>query len=152
MLPISSHASAAIALPADHPTGEDSARWIAQEHAVLVRRLARLQKQISQLVLNHEAQLQHWQQQLMRQSILLMLERTRGDWGLSGQVARRLTTGDRQVAHTLAHAAADALICRTGCAGDGHHWRDGEVCRLSGQACVAADTATGQAAINRKQE
>lgn len=117
------------------------AKWAApranDEQLLLIKHMARLQKQMSQLVLGYESQLQHWKHQLMRQSTQLMLERTRGDWGIAG--------GDRvcpsaaphaKVSHTVAHAEAEALICRTGCVMDEHHWRDGELCKRSGQVCA----------------
>lgn len=111
-----------------------------QEHLVLVKHLARLQKQMSQLVHSYESQLRHWQRQLMRQSIRLMLERTRGDWGLVRARATTWHAADPQVRGTLAVAEAEALICRTGCVMDDQHWREGDLCRLSGRDCVAASS------------
>ena len=122
------------------------APWLAteplpqQEHLALVRHLARLQKQMSQLVHGYEAQLRHWQRQLMQQSIRLMLERTRGDWGLARARAGVRPAADPQVLGTLAAAEAEALICRTGCVMDEQHWREGDLCRLNGRDCVAASS------------
>ncbi|GAB4090503.1 hypothetical protein [Hydrogenophaga soli] len=113
-------------------TGEDL------EHLLLIRRLAALQQRVSQLVLSYEAQLAHWKHQLMRQSVRLMLERTRADWGLV--VTPRPEHAPRQGAQqVLVQAQARAVVCRTGCQMDGDHWRQGDQCRLSGQDC--ADSA-----------
>lgn len=114
-----------------------------REHVALIKRMARLQVQMSQLVLAYEAQLKHWQSQLMLQSIRLLLERTRAEWGLSHAPTRSTPA----VANTWATAEADALICRTGCQLEGDHWREGERCKLNGRACVVGasgvDATTG---------
>lgn len=116
-----------------------TAHWVEHEQVVLVKRLARLQKQMSQLVLSYEAQLFHWQRQLMRQSTRLMLERTRGEWGLlRGPSAREPHPHMREA---MASAETDALICRTACVMDEHHWRDGELCKRTGQVCVLTPEA-----------
>lgn len=107
-----------------------------QEHLALLRQMARLQKQMSQLVHGYEAQLRRWQQQLMLQSIRLMLERTRGNWGLLRTHSDAGQLADPRVLGSVAAAEADALICRTGCVMDVQHWRDGDLCRLSGRSCV----------------
>lgn len=134
-------ASPATAATTQHsPAVPPATRWTApradDEPLLLLKRMARLQKQMSQLVLGYEAQLQHWQRQLMRQSTRLLLERTRTEWGLTGQGPRPSAAANAQVAHTVAHAEAEALICRTGCVMDEHHWRDGELCKRSGQVCA----------------
>jgi hypothetical protein len=67
----------------------------------------------------------------MRQSVRLMVERTRVDWGLvSAAVA-----AEKWQASCSAQQETEALICRTGCVMDDHHWREGEFCRRSGKAC-----------------
>ena len=104
---------------------------LVQEHAVLLRQWARLQAQISLLVQSHDRQLRQAQAQLMRQSVRGLLERSRADWGLPH--APPLLTATPQ-----AQALADALICRTGCVMDDHHWREGDQCRRTGLACSMA--------------
>lgn len=91
---------------------------------------------MSRLVHGYETQLRHWQQQLMRQSIRLMLERTRGYWGLLRTHSDARQPTDPRVLNTVAAAEADALICRTGCVMDEQHWREGDLCRLNGRSCV----------------
>lgn len=132
---------------------------IDQEHLLLVKHMARLQRQMTVLVNGYEAQLRHWQRQLMWQSVRLMLERTRADWGLVPPHARQLqaagaltAVNDAAVAghsagglgHTLASAQTEALICRTGCQMDSDHWRDGERCKRSGQACALGACAENE--------
>lgn len=103
-----------------------------QEHAVLVRRLAQLQRQVSALVLTHHVQWRHWQAQLMRQSVRLLLARTQAAWGLLPGATPEGATPEALAPYA---AQADALICRTGCQMDDDHWRDGEHCRRTGREC-----------------
>lgn len=120
--------------PAELPT-------LDHEHLLLVRRLAQLQRQVSALVLTHQVQWRHWQTQLMRQSVRLMLARTQVAWGLvpgaEAAVSGDMSTSDTSDTAALAPYAdqADALICRTGCQMDDDHWREGDYCRRTGQGC-----------------
>lgn len=113
--------------------------WSEQEHLLLVKRMGQLQKQMTQnqmtqLVNGYEAQLSHWQRRLMRQSTRLMLERTRGEWGLlRGPSAHEPHPHMREA---MASAETDALICRTACVMDEHRWHHGELCKRTGQVCV----------------
>lgn len=106
----------------------------ACEYLVLVRQIGRLQQQMTLLVRKHELQLGHWQRQLMRQSVRLMLERTRAEWGLLPQLAQAVNPSP--AVRVVAAAQTDALICRTGCQMDSDHWRDGDVCKRDSRACV----------------
>lgn len=118
--------------------------WSEQEHLLLVKRMGQLQKQMTQLVNGYEAQLSHWQRRLMRQSIRLMLARTRGDWGLLQATPSRRQPVDTPMLDPAAAAEAEALICKTGCMMDNHHWRDGDQCLRTGMAClVSAPAQTG---------
>lgn len=116
----------------------DGVAGVDPEHPLLIRRLAVLQQRVSQLVVSYEAQLAHWQRQLMHQSVRLMVERTRAEWGLKAPVPTGAAprTGAQTV---MAQAHMRALVCRTGCQTDGDHWRQGDQCRLTGQDC--ADSA-----------
>ena len=106
----------------------------ACEHLVLVRQIGRLQHQMTLLVRSHELQLGQWQRQLMRQSVRLMLERTRVEWGLLPQLAQAINPSP--AVRVVAAAQTDALICRTGCQMDSDHWRDGDVCKRDSRVCV----------------
>lgn len=118
--------------------------WSEQEHLLLVKRMGQLQKQMTQLVNGYEAQLSHWQRRLMRQSIRLMLARTRGDWGLLQATPSRRQPVDTPMLDPAAAAEAEALICKTGCMMDNHHWRDGDQCLRTGMVClVSAPAQTG---------
>lgn len=135
-----------------------SVSLVVREHQVLIRHLARLQQQMTLLVRSHDTQLRHWQRQLMRQSVRLMLERTRADWELVPQGRQApaatpaapvsaVTVADSSLAQALATAQTEALICRTGCQMDGDHWRDGELCKRNGRACAVGVSAADAAEI-----
>lgn len=114
-----------------------------QEHLMLVKRLGQLQKQMTLLVSSYESQLCHWRRQLMRQSIRLMLERTRRDWGLLSATPAKRAPSDTPMLGTVAAAETEALICKTGCMMDNHHWRDGDQCLRTGMACQLTHGVTG---------
>lgn len=106
-------------------------------HQRSVERLTRLQADMGLLVRSHRKELRHWQDQLWRQSARLLIETARAEWGLvPGLPARPLPASPEpapQAARLLPQA--HALICRTGCVMDAHHWRDGEQCRRTGEPC-----------------
>ena len=115
--------------------------------------MGQLQKQMTQLVNGYEAQLSHWQRRLMRQSIRLMLARTRGDWGLLQAPPGRRRPVHAPTLGTLAAAEADALICKTGCVMDNHHWRNGDQCLRTGLACqVSAPAQTSHSQCHPSQD
>ncbi len=117
---------------------------LLEEHRVLVQHLAHLQTRMSELVQRHRQQVRHWQDVLMRQTIRLLLERTRTDWHLLDAQPPLSDPPDADSPLTAEAAqATQAIICQTGCVMDELHWRNGERCRLTGQTCllVAATSA-----------
>ena len=128
---------AAIATNASAAWPDEAAAPLAQrEYLILVRQLARVQQHMTVLVNGYEAQLSQVQRQLMRQSVLLLLARTRVDWGLSSAMPDTQRFADAPVRDALVAAQTEALICKTGCVTDNHHWRDGDQCLRTGMACV----------------
>ena len=83
------------------------------------------------------------QDQLLRQSARLLVQRARIDWGLlPGLPARPLVSVPEAAPWALRlFPQAHQLICRTGCEQDAHHWREGDQCRRTGQTC---DHAAGE--------
>lgn len=100
-----------------------------REYLAVLRKLGSLQHLLSQIMRQHHQQVVALERRLMRQSARLLLEVTRNDWGLARVCTAR---SQRRVVWQ-----AQALICRTGCAMDAYHWRDGDQCRLLGGACLA---------------
>ncbi len=129
------------------PPGQRQTPAVAEgpeEHLVVLRRLGVLQHQVSQMVASHHQQLLSLQRRLMWQSTRLMLEVTRSDWGLVRSAGvRAVGSGTPRVVTW----EAQSVICRTGCAMDAYHWRDGEHCRLLGGPCGHADDADATGAL-----
>lgn len=115
---------------------------VEAEYLVVVRKLGSLQRLFSQLVRQHCRQVSDLERRLMRQSTRLLLEVTRCAWGLAQTPAPG--AAPRQ-AQRFAAWQTQAVICRTGCAMDDYHWRDGDHCRLLGGACGHADAAAAAA-------
>jgi phytoene dehydrogenase-like protein len=154
-MPVAEHPFAAFAvihyqvsnmpLPHHPPAAAVRLPSAAKEHLVLIRQLARLQADMTELMNHHAAELQRWQRRLMRQSVRLMLERTRAEWNIDGS---RDDDGTDALLNDPASAQeADLLICQIGCVMDGFHWRDGTRCKRTHLACRLVDTATPQQAL-----
>jgi len=111
-----------------------------RRHQAALQRRQRLQADTAQLVRSHQNGLRHWQDQLLRQSGLLLVERARADWGLvPGLPARPWVQPPAAAPWASRHMPqAHALICRTGCELDQDHWRAGDQCRRTGQMCPAS--------------
>ena len=132
-------------LPHHHPSAPPSLPLAANEHLVLIRQLARLQVDMTELVNHHAAERQRWQHRLMRQSVRLVLERTRAAWNITD---RPNDDNDETLFVDLSSAQeAEQLICRTGWVMDGFHWRDGVRCKRTNVACHMADTASTNQAL-----
>lgn len=122
---------------------------VLDEHAVLVQCLGRLQRRMDQLRADHEREIGSLNAELLRLRAQRVLAHTRACWGVGADVGAQSRTGpDARPAATAARvprppqgpalAAAQAVICQTGCAGHAHPWRESDgQCRLSGLACDA---------------
>lgn len=130
--------------PPSKPTPRNPApASAAQEHAVLVRHIGRLQSSVSALLADKEARLQGLNGEVLRLRGQLVVARTAALWGL----ALRTATGNpsaakrkavqAQGANTLASLpSVHPVVCQTGCMGHAHHWLSAEgTCQLSGQTC-----------------
>ena len=106
-------------------------------HRAALQRRQRLQADTALLVRAHLRELRHWQDQLLRQSALLLIERARAAWGLVPGLSAQPWPATPEAAPWAAAQLpqAHAVICRTGCALDHDHWRDGDQCLRTGQAC-----------------
>lgn len=123
-----------------HPSAAQSLPLAANEHLVLIRQLARLQVDMTELVNHHSAELQQWQRRLMRQSVRLMLERTRAAWHITD--SHNDDDNEAFLSDQASTQEAELLICQTGCLMDGFHWRDGVRCKRTNLVCRLVTTAT----------
>lgn len=135
---------------------------VAQEHAVLLRHMGRLQTSVSALLADKEARLQALGGEVLRLRGQLLVARTAVLWGLalrteaaaSHQPTARFKNGNGLGASQLEDpersTAARQLVCQTGCVGHAHHWLTaGGTCQLSGQACErqAMEKSLGSTAL-----
>lgn len=120
---------------------------VAQEHAMLVRHMGKLQASVSALLADKEAQLQALGGEVLRLRAQLLMARTAVLWGLTPCTARASNPPSAQRATSERRDASDPtdlenlasarqLVCQTGCVGHAHHWLTAEGrCQLSGQTC-----------------
>lgn len=116
---------------------------VAQEHAVLVRHMGRLQSSVSALLADKEARLQALSGEVLRLRGQLVVTRTAVLWGFMPRSSAGQPTAAKRKALQTQGATTRAglesvhpVVCQTGCVGHAHHWLSAEgTCQLSGQAC-----------------
>lgn len=137
------------------PTTSPMARppSLLDEHAVLIKCLGRLQRRMDQLRAEHEREIGVLNAELVRLRAQMVLAHTRACWRIGVDLGQRVRASpdanpgphpagaavrEPRPSPAPALAAAQVVICQTGCAGHAHPWleADGQ-CRLSGLACDA---------------
>jgi hypothetical protein len=99
------------------------------EHVALLRMLAGAQVRMSDLVAGYQQQIHALQAQVIRLRARVIVRDTLLAW-LGDQWFH---DADEQLpAH---HAAADWVICQTGCISHGGYWREDDQCRRTGKIC-----------------
>lgn len=128
------------------------------EHGVLMRQLGGLQHRVDQLQREHANETGALQGELLRLRAQIVVSRTEVYWGLTTRphlrVAARLDTRvlprggpGRAVPPAEELAAAQGVLCQTGCMGHAHPWRDAEgQCRLTGQVCEPSTAGVAESA------
>ncbi|MFN4003804.1 MAG: hypothetical protein ACK4J1_03720 [Hylemonella sp.] len=109
------------------------------EHGVLLRQLARLQRELTPV-------LQRLQQENLRLRAALLVQRTAWLWGLRlppSAPGRRRSAGGSD-----AGAAGADWLCQVGCVGHAHPWLqpDGR-CQRSGQPCTRLGLESEEAMV-----
>jgi hypothetical protein len=124
------------------PTGERAALHALQrEHGVLLRQLARLQRELSPV-------LQRLQQENLRLRAAVLVQRTAWLWGLKPPIRTAVPRGSG----AGGEQGSQDWLCQVGCSGHAHAWLqpDGR-CKRHGRLCVADATADGKAAVEAPQ-
>lgn len=106
------------------------AEEVQREHGVLLRQLARLQRELTPA-------LQRLQQENLRLRAALLVQRTAWLWGLAPPAARAMAARRPGGEATAEDPGAAHWLCRVGCAGHAHAWlqADGH-CRRDGEPCA----------------
>ncbi|MEO6274312.1 MAG: hypothetical protein ABIP34_14040 [Rhodoferax sp.] len=106
---------------------------VACEHAALVRMLASAQARVSALVSDHAQKISTLQAQIMRIRARVIVRDTMLAWLRETLVQLEPDPVEDLEAH---QAAADLVICQTGCVSHGGYWRDEDHCRRTGKSCT----------------
>lgn len=113
---------------------------VIREHGVLVRHWAHLQQTITETARENGRTVAALETEVIRLRGQLLVARTQLFWGISGAPPVALTRQHRASASSSPAPSSwpqvDAVLCRTGCAGHAHPWRDDEgLCIRSGEPC-----------------
>ena len=106
---------------------------VACEHAALVRMLAGAQSRVSNLVVDYQQQIHALQAQVIRLRARVILRDTMLAW-LRETLVQLEPAGEEGL--QAQHAAADWVICQTGCISHGGYWREDDQCRRTGKSCT----------------
>lgn len=107
---------------------------LVREHGALIRQLGALQRWVGDLLRTH-ADLQGHNIRLRAELVLL---RSASYWGLD--VVPRVPVRAVAAPMQTPWPEAQAVICRTGCVGHAHPWRDDAgQCRRTGQPCAPVE-------------
>lgn len=153
--------SLALLNPKDAGVNPDSIGHLEQEHRALVRCLAKLQVGTGEEIARLTRALATAQAQTLRLRAELIRMRTAVLWGMPGLAVtptaprsrHRMAAGGPDTTGKSAPVVepmareAQTVICRTGCAGHGHPWRDdkghclrsGDPCDAQGETAMPAD-------------
>lgn len=135
---------------------------LAREHGVLGREFGRVQERCSRIMGDQAAEIERLNALLMRQRAATIRKDTQLAWLTQDmqRLALRLVELERQNAslrHQLgaarhrpspheaedapesALAAAELVICQTGCIGHHAYWRAQDACRRTGRECVLVE-------------
>lgn len=113
---------------------------VIHEHGVLVRHWAHLQQTVTETVQENGRTVAALEAEVIRLRCQLLVARTQLFWGISGAPLVARTRTHRAPAPSSAAPSSwpqvDAVLCRTGCAGHAHPWRDAQgLCTRSGEPC-----------------
>lgn len=108
------------------PESAAPAALCAAEHACLLRQYARVQARCSAAFAAQAARIDGLEAECLRLRMAVMVTVSVAAW------AQR----DERLLGLLAHAQAQALLCRTSCIAHGLSGRVGDACARTGERCV----------------
>lgn len=109
------------------------------EHAALCREYAAVQERCSRVIALQRAEIERLQAQTVRLRAAVIVRDTA--LALVREDHARIVARWKGERDSTAAAAADQVICQTGCLGHGDYWREQDHCRRTGHSCVLADAA-----------
>lgn len=113
---------------------------VIHEHGVLVRYWAQLQQTMTETVHENGRTVAALEADVIRLRGQLLVARTQLFWGINGAPLAARTRQHRAPVPLSPTPSTwpqvDAVLCRTGCAGHAHPWRDQQGrCSRSGEPC-----------------
>lgn len=101
---------------------------LPEEHVALCRAYAAVQERCSRMIAQQQAEIAHLQAQVLRLRAAAIV-----------QVSARAFVRADPVLLQASMAAAEWVICQTGCLSHGAYWRDHGHCRRTGNACTVPE-------------
>ena len=120
---------------------DDNARLV-QEHGVLLRHYAELQRQCSAQTRHLLHEIAQLQGQVMRLRAKLIVRASASAWGCEDRCQQWLTVHTAQLetqALERSLRSADWVICQTGCISHDDFWRVQDHCKRTGKTCVLVE-------------
>ena len=121
---------------------------LVQEHAVLARMLGCVQQRMTSMASEFTRKAAQQQAEIIRLRAEVIIRDTALAVARQYQESRETAEADLQM-HL---AAADWVICQTGCISHGEYWRVQDQCRRTGKACVLLQVKKVEPDPDRKQE
>lgn len=123
-----------------HLAAHDIQQLMNEYHA-LIRHHGQTQARCDALVRAQAAEIARLQGQVMRLRAAVIVRDTALDWERAqALLAVACTAGDAAADEEpglgASAAAADLVICQTGCISHGDYWREQDHCRRTGKTCV----------------
>lgn len=113
----------------------EAADDLSDEHLAVCRAYGAVQERCSRVMAQQWCEIERLHSQVVRLRASVIVRET--------LLAYAREDHARQVAHLIGDAedgaaAADLVICQTGCLGHGDYWREQDHCRRTGKGCVLA--------------
>lgn len=133
----------------DAPSIAQDVELLVDEHHVLMRHIGRAQVRCSEQLRTQADEIDRLRRETMRLRARLMLRDTAIAWAcqdragfetLRGEPEAGVVAPDDDAGDLEASlAAADLVICQTGCLSHGAYWRVRDLCRRTGKTCVLVE-------------
>lgn len=139
-----------------HLAAHDIQQLMNEYHA-LIRHHGQTQARCDALVRAQAAEIARLQGQVMRLRAAVIVRDTALAWERAqAPLAVPCTAGDAAAAEQpgleASAAAADLVICQTGCVSHGDYWRVQDHCRRTGKTCVLLESAAAAPAMLESQK
>lgn len=134
----------------DVPIIAQDVELLVDEHHALMRHIGRAQVRCSEQLRAQSEEIERLRGEMMRLRARLLLRDTALTWECEERMVleKALPTSPQRIAGRFDEnpddleaslAAADLVICQTGCLSHGDYWRVRDLCRRTGKTCVLVE-------------